>query len=319
MMDEARFGLHTDLRRVWTRRGQRPVVTRQIKYTWDYLYGALAAMGGEAHFAHLPGVNLEWDQSYLCDLAASDESALHVLIRDQAGFHLRDGDPRLPARVRIIDLPPYTPELNPCEQLWDIIKEDLANRVYTSVAQLRTAMKTTLRRFWEDPESVRRLIGRPWVAGSTKTLRTKCKWHVDLEKWSKSQSENPLTRSPRQTHLYRRRNLTLLHPSNEIVASAAGEGEDGQGGGVFVGVANESPAVGDEDVLAIPELAVAVGHAVLGALRSCGSLRSRVSRCRQAGHGLWRRLSPVGAKTLPPAASIMSAKACWAWAICLIS
>ncbi len=163
MMDEARFGLHTDLRRVWTRRGQRPVVTRQIKYTWDYLYGALAAMGGEAHFAHLPGVNLEWDQSYLCDLAASDESALHVLIRDQAGFHLRDGDPRLPARVRIIDLPPYTPELNPCEQLWDIIKDDLANRVYTSVAQLRTAMKTTLRRFWEDPESVRRLIGRPWL------------------------------------------------------------------------------------------------------------------------------------------------------------
>ena len=63
-MDEARFGLHTELRRVWTLRGLRPGVTRQIKYAWDYLYGALGAVSGEAHFAHLPGVSLEWDQSY---------------------------------------------------------------------------------------------------------------------------------------------------------------------------------------------------------------------------------------------------------------
>ena len=62
VMDEARFGLRTELRRVGTLRGKRPVVPRQIKYQWDYLYGALSVMGGEAHFAHLPGVNLEWDE-----------------------------------------------------------------------------------------------------------------------------------------------------------------------------------------------------------------------------------------------------------------
>ena len=45
-MDEARFGLHTELRRVWTLRGLRPVVTRQIRYEWDYLYGALSVVGG---------------------------------------------------------------------------------------------------------------------------------------------------------------------------------------------------------------------------------------------------------------------------------
>ena len=60
-MDEARFGLHTDLRRVWTIKGVRPIVTRQIKYQWDYLYGALGAVGGDVHFMHVPGVSLEWD------------------------------------------------------------------------------------------------------------------------------------------------------------------------------------------------------------------------------------------------------------------
>jgi hypothetical protein len=136
-MDEARFGLHTALRRVWTLRGLRPVVTRQLRYEWDYLYGALSAIGGQAHFAHLPGVSLEWDRAYLEDLAASDPEAIHVLVRDQAGFHLREGDPRLPERVRIVDLPPYSPELNPCEQLWDIIKDETCNQVFATVAALR--------------------------------------------------------------------------------------------------------------------------------------------------------------------------------------
>lgn len=77
-----------------TRRGVKPEVIREL--------GERLA----AHFAHVPGVSLEWDASYLRDLAASDPAAIHVVIRDQAGFHLRDGDPRLPAQVRVVDLPP---------------------------------------------------------------------------------------------------------------------------------------------------------------------------------------------------------------------
>jgi transposase len=170
-MDEARFGLHTELRRTWTLRGVRPVVTRQIKYEWDYLYGALDAVKGEAHFAHLPGVNLEWDRSYLENLAASDPEAIHVLVRDQAGFHLRDGDPRLPERVRIIELPPYSPELNPCEQMWDVIKDDTCNRVYDTVETLRKQMGKTLNRYWQDAKAVLRLIGRPWFLAELNAMR----------------------------------------------------------------------------------------------------------------------------------------------------
>jgi transposase len=65
--------------------------------------------------------------------------------------------------VRIIDLPPYTPELNPCEQLWDIVKDDIANRIHASVTKLRAGMKATLQRFWEDSRAVLSLIGRQWL------------------------------------------------------------------------------------------------------------------------------------------------------------
>jgi len=163
VMDEARFGLHTEMRRLWSIKGQRPVVTRQIKYEWDYLYGSLDVVSGQAHFCQFPSINLEWDYAYLFDLTNVDTEVIHIVIRDQAGFHLRDGDPRLPSRVRIIDLPPYSPELNPCEQLWDIVKDDIGNRVFQTIEALRDATLPTLQRYWNDAAAVLRLIGREWM------------------------------------------------------------------------------------------------------------------------------------------------------------
>lgn len=174
VMDEARFGLHTEMRRLWSLKGQRPVVTRQIKYEWDYLYGSLDVVSGQAHFCQFPSINLEWDYEYLSDLTRVNSEAIHVVIRDQAGFHLRDGDFRLPPRVRIIDLPPYSPELNPCEQLWDIVKDDIGNRVFQTIEELRDATLPTLKRYWDDAAAVLRLIGREWILiqvnGSKKIL-----------------------------------------------------------------------------------------------------------------------------------------------------
>ena len=97
------------------------------------------------------------------DLETTDPDAIHVVIRDQAGFHLRVGDPRRPARVRIIDLPPYSPELNPGEQLWDMIKDEIGNRVFPTIRELLQATLPALQRFWQEPARVLRLVGRAWL------------------------------------------------------------------------------------------------------------------------------------------------------------
>jgi transposase len=165
VMDEARFGLHTETRKVWITKGTRPVVRRQTRYEWDYLYGALDVVGGEAEFLHLPTVDLECNALFLEHLRQSDPGAEHVVIADQAGFHLRPQDPRLPAGVHILQLPPYSPELNPCEQLWDVIRdtEGFANALFDSIEKMRTALLPGLRRFWEDAAAVLSLVGRPWL------------------------------------------------------------------------------------------------------------------------------------------------------------
>jgi transposase len=165
VMDEARFGLHTETRRVWITKGVRPVVARQTRYEWDYLYGALEVVEGRAEFLHLPTVDLACNHLFLQHLRQSDPVAQHVVIADQAGFHLRAGDPRLPEGVHILSLPPYSPELNPCEQLWDVLKdtEGFANGLFQSIEKLREALLPGLRRFWEDSGRVLSLVGRPWL------------------------------------------------------------------------------------------------------------------------------------------------------------
>ena len=60
-------------------------------------------------------------------------------------------------------LPPYNPELNPCEQLWDIIKDEIGNRVFETVEELREATLPALQRYWDDAAVVLRLMGRSWL------------------------------------------------------------------------------------------------------------------------------------------------------------
>ena len=59
-----------------------------------------------------------------------------MIIQDQAGFHLPTDAPRLPANLRLLPLPPYCPELNPVERLGSLIKAQVCNRLYPTLARI---------------------------------------------------------------------------------------------------------------------------------------------------------------------------------------
>ena len=156
--DESRFGLHTQSRRCWALRGQRVVLAREQRYEWEYVYGAVEVVEGLAQFRYVPGVSLELSRGFLQQIAESDAQAEHVVIWDQAGFHPRPGDVALPARIHLLPLPPYSPELNPVEGLWDQTQDVTCNRHFADLDQLEAALTTALRPFWETPARVLSLV-----------------------------------------------------------------------------------------------------------------------------------------------------------------
>jgi transposase len=163
IQDEARFGLHSVRRRCWGLRGIRVVKPVQQKYEWGYLYGALEVVHGGAQFCLLPSVNLGLTHGFLEQIADSDEDAVHVVMWDQAGFHHAPGDPRIPERIHLLPLPPYSPELSPIEKLWDVVKDNIANRVFTSLDEIEEAITIALRPYWESPQPALSLVGEGWM------------------------------------------------------------------------------------------------------------------------------------------------------------
>jgi transposase len=156
--DEARFGLHTQSRRCWALRGQRVVLAQEQRYEWEYVYGAVEVVEGRAEFQFLPSVSLELSGGFLQQLADSDVRAEHVVIWDQAGFHPRPGDATLPARIHLLPLPPYSPELNPVEGLWDQTQDVTCNKHFANLDALEATLTQALRPFWETPARALSLV-----------------------------------------------------------------------------------------------------------------------------------------------------------------
>ena len=61
------------------------------------------------------------------------------MIWDRAGFHPTEAEEKLPERLPLLPLPPYSPELNPVEGLWDQVKDGLCNRLFATFDELEVA------------------------------------------------------------------------------------------------------------------------------------------------------------------------------------
>jgi transposase len=162
--DEARIGLHTNHRRVWTLRGCEVTVPTQQKYQWEYVYGLFEVEGqGAGIVQYLESVSQPDTANFLAELGVRDPLSTHVVLYDGAGFHLKDGDVKLPANVRIVQFPAYSPELNPAEGFWHGLRGDLANVVCQTLEELREAVTASLSWTWTDPERVKGATGYGWL------------------------------------------------------------------------------------------------------------------------------------------------------------
>ena len=65
--------------------------------------------------------------------------------------------------VRVIRLPPSSPERNPVERLWDVVKDRICNQVWADLDALMAAINGVRAEYWTPPAKVRALIGNGWL------------------------------------------------------------------------------------------------------------------------------------------------------------
>ena len=114
----------------------------------------------------LPQVNSDCMQIFLDEIARRDPTDHVVMVLDGAGWH-KSKDFRLPDTLRLLFLPPYSPELNPQEHLWDERREQqFPNRVFDSIDALEDHLVTALRDLEHSPDRVKSITGWDWIINS---------------------------------------------------------------------------------------------------------------------------------------------------------
>lgn len=88
----------------------------------------------------LPRVNSQLMNLFLAELSKEMGDRKLILVMDCAGWH-RSKNLNIPANIEILYLPPYSPELNPVEKLWQYIKaHTIKNKIYQNLETLEKAV-----------------------------------------------------------------------------------------------------------------------------------------------------------------------------------
>lgn len=163
--DEARFGRITRPADCWAPEHVRPDVPQQAIREYTYAFAALCPFDGMMDSLILPSMHAAVHQRFLEELSARHPSELLCLILDGApGHKAGKGKLKIPHNIRLIFLPPYSPELNPVEHLWEAMREEhFCNCVFRSMDAVEKRLVTSLNIFEADQARVKSLSLFSWM------------------------------------------------------------------------------------------------------------------------------------------------------------
>jgi transposase len=144
--DESRFGLITVQRRRITLKGVKPIGVFQQKFESFYLYGAVEVATGASFFQEADKCNAETFGHYLKGLSETYPDSLNLLLLDNGRQHTAK-TLEVPENVRLVFLPPYSPELNPIERFWQAVKDQVAWLTFETLDPLRKRVQAILSAF----------------------------------------------------------------------------------------------------------------------------------------------------------------------------
>src|SRR4029450_4656104 len=167
-VDEGRFGLRVGLRKRWCPCGVRPPWIVHDRYEWLWLYAAVEPATGRSLFLLLTRVTKEWFAAFLAAFGDATAGERVGLVLDGSGAHRADIP--WPAHVVPLSLPRYSPELNPAEQIFRVLRPKLANHIFATIEELEAALTEHLHPYWEQPATVQHLTGYPWWTAAIATM-----------------------------------------------------------------------------------------------------------------------------------------------------
>lgn len=132
------------------------------------IFGAICPQRGTGAAVITPAANIVMMNLHLAEISTQvAPGARAVLVCDGAGWHERAKGLVVPANIVLLSLPPYSPELNPMENVWAYLRQNkLCATIWDSCDDIRTACATAWNWLIADPERITSIGTREWASVS---------------------------------------------------------------------------------------------------------------------------------------------------------
>jgi transposase len=161
--DEARFGRMSNPRSCWAPVPQRPMVNRAIVREFRYEYAAISPWDGALDYVTSEKMNTDNMSLFLDQVGKSHDQDFMVMVLDGASSH-KGKDLNVPQNITLVFLPPYSPELNPAELIWNELRRNyFTNKVFESLNAATLQAEFGLQRMSNDKKRMQSLSNWPWI------------------------------------------------------------------------------------------------------------------------------------------------------------
>jgi len=155
--------------RVWGRRGVKVRQRLQLVYEWRYLFLVVDGLRGKLDWTWIESMKSEMVGAAVNGLKHNTD--IEAVVWDGAKSHrseLVHG-----VGLPLISLPPYSPELNPAERVFEEVRRRVEGKVYGSIKEKVEAVDAYLTSLESKPHRVKALAGWDWIHQAIQSLPMK--------------------------------------------------------------------------------------------------------------------------------------------------
>ncbi len=151
---------------MWAVKGSRPRLTKDQRFAYAYIFGAVCPAKDQGAALVLPYANTEAMNLHLQEISCHIDEASHaVLLMDQAGWHIADEALIVPDNITILHIPPYSPELNSQENIWQYLRNNyLNNRIFKDYDAVVEACALAWNKLLAETGRISSIAARTWAS-----------------------------------------------------------------------------------------------------------------------------------------------------------